>query len=241
MALVFVTSAGLGGAAAELAGLSRRDAQLASAWLLQGTVGVVGYAGWRRLARGDPARGDPEGGGKGAPPPGTAAAWRWVRAGLAGVPFGVVLVGAQAAVNALVGAGAQAAGWGEVVRRLGVEEQQSLNALVLQAEGIRFFSLVVLLVLLAPVSEELFFRGYLYGLLRGPGGMKPFPGAAVSALAFAGLHAYVVHLPALWVVGVLLALWYERRRRLAAAIGAHVGANALTLALLLVGRIPAAS
>lgn len=227
-----MVAAGLGGAVVSALGLPRPAADVAAAWVLQGTVGALGFAGRRRLMSlqgqpGGPLRGGDDG-EEGA----------WVRPALGGLWFGGVLVVAQAAVNLLVELVARMAGWGETVRRIGLEEQRSLTALLFSSRGGWLLALVVLLVAVAPVSEELFFRGYLYALLRRLGHVPPLPAAATSALAFAGLHAYLVHLPALWVVGVLLALWYERSGRLASAIGAHVGANALTLALALLGRLP---
>lgn len=228
MAALFLVAAGLGGAVVSAMGLRRPAADVAAAWVLQGAVGVLGFAGRRRLMRlegqpGEPPRGDERAG---------------VRSVLGGLWFGAVLVIAQAAVNTLVELAARVAGWGEAVRRIGLEEQRSLTVLLFSSRGAWLVALVVLLVAVAPVSEELFFRGYLYCLLRRLGHVPPLPAAATSAVAFAGLHAYLVHLPALWVVGVLLALWYERSGRLASAIGAHVGANALTLALALLGRLP---
>lgn len=227
MAALFLVASGLGGAVASGLGFGRPAVDVIAAWVLQLVVGALGLAGRRRLRRLEGQSGE---------------AWA-VRAGarsvLGGLWFGAVLVTAQAAVNALVELAARMAGWGEAVRRIGLAEQRSLTTLLSTTGGVWLVALVVLLVAVAPVGEELFFRGYLYRLLRCLGNVPPFPAAATSAVAFAGLHAYLVHLPALWVVGVLLALWYERSGRLGAAIGAHMGANVLTLVLVLAGRVPA--
>ncbi len=223
IAALFLVASGLGGLAAVTLGMRRPAADVAAAWMLQLVVGALGLTGRRRLRRlGDPGE---------QPLP--------VRARLSslvsGLWFGAVLVAAQAAVNAVVMQAARLAGWEETVRRIGLAEQRSLMGLLFGTDGVWLAALVVLLVAVAPVVEETFFRGYLYRLLRGPGRVAPLPAAATSAVAFAGLHAYLVHLPALWVVGVLLALWYERHGRLSAAVGAHMGANLLTLALVLTG------
>ena len=227
--LLFLVASGLGGVVASSLGLRRPAADVAAAWVLQTVLGALGFVGRRRLVSLGVHMGEP-----GEPKAGA----RWV---LHALWFGTVLVLVQAAVNTVVQLTARVVGWGELVRRIGLEEQRSLVALLLSSRGAWLVALLVLLVAVAPVSEELFFRGYLYCLLRRLGQVPPLPAAAASALVFAGLHAYLVHLPALWVVGVLLALWYERTGRLASAIGAHAVANVLTLALALAGRTPAGS
>lgn len=230
VAALFVVASSLGSVAVSGLGLARPAADVVAAWILQAAVGALGLLGRRRLRELDP---------RVAPVGATRAPASWVaaaRAAVRGLWFGAVLVAVQGGVNAGVQLAARAAGLGEAVQRLGAEEERLLSGLLFSTGGAWLVALVALLVAAAPLSEELFFRGYLYRLLRGPGGVPPFPAAAVSAMAFAGLHAYLVHLPALWVVGVLLALWYERSGHLASAVGAHAGANALTLALALLGR-----
>ncbi|HEY8417982.1 MAG TPA: CPBP family intramembrane glutamic endopeptidase [Limnochordales bacterium] len=77
-------------------------------------------------------------------------------------------------------------------------------------------------VLIAPVSEELFFRGYVHGVLRARLGN----GAAyASAAAFAAAHAYVVHFLPLFFIGFLLARLYERTGTLVAPMAAHAVVN----------------
>ena len=223
VAALFAAAAGLGALAALLLGPGRPAADVAAAWMLQLMVGALGLAGRRRLQRLEGA------GGR------ALRVREALRSMAGGLWFGAVLVAAQAAVNGLVMQAARLAGWEETVRRIGLAEQRSLTHLLSTAGGPWLAALVVLLVAVAPVVEETFFRGYLYRLLRGPGNVAPLPAAATSAVAFAGLHAYLVHLPALWVVGVLLALWYERHGRLSAAVGAHMGANLLTLVMVLAG------
>lgn len=101
-------------------------------------------------------------------------------------------------------------------------------------------ALVLTVVVLAPVSEELFYRGLLYGAIR-----KRFKVAQsealtgwfpiiVSSLIFSAVHFQLLLFPALFFVGVTFALIYEKSQRLAPAIWAHVGFNATTLFNLLV-------
>jgi hypothetical protein len=95
------------------------------------------------------------------------------------------------------------------------------------------FTLVV-----APVAEELFFRGVLFRALRDRHGFL------LAALGSAGMFALVHLVPggglenlvlvtATAGMGLGLALLYERRRNLLAPLAAHVAFNLLGLVVLL--------
>jgi membrane protease YdiL (CAAX protease family) len=73
-----------------------------------------------------------------------------------------------------------------------------------------FFLLVVVLTvcLLAPLCEELFFRGAFYGWMRGR--LPPSVAIPVSAVVFAGAHVIVPLMPTLFVFG-LGAAWIRER------------------------------
>ncbi|MFS8524894.1 MAG: CPBP family intramembrane glutamic endopeptidase [Limnochordales bacterium] len=81
---------------------------------------------------------------------------------------------------------------------------------------------VFVAVVLAPVSEELFFRGYLHAVFR-----HRAPGHALflSSLVFAALHLYIIHFVPVFFIGLLLAALYERRGSLIAPIVAHAFSN----------------
>lgn len=71
----------------------------------------------------------------------------------------------------------------------------------------------------APIAEEFLFRGMLYRLLRVK--MRVAAAVAVSALAFAFLHFIPPLVPALLVMGVVLALVAERYDSLYPAMLVH--------------------
>jgi membrane protease YdiL (CAAX protease family) len=85
----------------------------------------------------------------------------------------------------------------------------------------------VVAVIVAPVTEELIFRGCLYGMLRSFAGRVP--AIAISAILFALIHGHVPSLPGLIVLAAGLALVYERCGSLWAPISMHAGFNALTI------------
>ena len=84
------------------------------------------------------------------------------------------------------------------------------------------------LAFITPMSEELFFRGFIFrGLLTK---MGPWWAIAVSALLFSGFHLSVGVLIPIFITGLLLAWLYWKTGSLWAAIGAHAGQNVLALA-----------
>jgi membrane protease YdiL (CAAX protease family) len=87
-----------------------------------------------------------------------------------------------------------------------------------------FVVLIVLTVcLVAPVCEELFFRGALYGWMRGR--MPAFAAIPVSALVFAGAHVIVPLLPTLFVFGLGAAWIRERTGSTLNSFGMHATQN----------------
>jgi membrane protease YdiL (CAAX protease family) len=88
---------------------------------------------------------------------------------------------------------------------------------------------VLLIVIAAPVSEEVCFRGMLFGGLREK---LPRLGAALlSGLIFGGLHALtgVSAVPPLIVFGFLLALLYEKTGSIVPGIVLHMLNNSVAL------------
>jgi CAAX protease family protein len=89
----------------------------------------------------------------------------------------------------------------------------------------------VAVVIGAPLGEEVFFRGFLHGSLRGRMG---FPAAAgISSLAFALFHVSPFLILLMVFVGFALAWLFERRGSLIATIGAHAMFNVIGFTLLL--------
>ncbi|HQH28113.1 MAG TPA: type II CAAX endopeptidase family protein [Oligoflexia bacterium] len=92
------------------------------------------------------------------------------------------------------------------------------------------FLVVVLAVIIAPVVEEIMFRGALYSWLRE--GLRPFPAMLFSSLLFAALHPQgAIGLVPLTFIGLVLAFVREWRGNLTTCIMAHACVNGGTLAL----------
>jgi membrane protease YdiL (CAAX protease family) len=89
----------------------------------------------------------------------------------------------------------------------------------------------VLLIGVAPFAEELFFRGFLYQAFRNSFGI--LPGALLSAVIFGAIHFEFFKLVQLAILGVILALLFEKTKSLWPPIMLHAVNNALAFAVLM--------
>jgi membrane protease YdiL (CAAX protease family) len=89
----------------------------------------------------------------------------------------------------------------------------------------------VLLVLVAPLFEEIFFRGFLYQAFRNSIGV--LPGAVLSGLLFGAIHLQLFKLVQLAILGVILALLFEKTSSLWPAVMLHGINNTLAFIYLL--------
>ena len=97
----------------------------------------------------------------------------------------------------------------------------------LSTEG--FLVVAVIAVVVAPITEEILFRGLIYPTLRRY--LGPLGAISVSAGAFAVLHVHLPTLAPLFVIGFVLAYLYERTGSLTASIAAHAANNLHTMLL----------
>src|ERR1700761_5246974 len=88
---------------------------------------------------------------------------------------------------------------------------------------------VLLIVIAAPISEEMCFRGMLFGGLRER--LPKIPAAIICGLVFGGLHAFtgLTAVPPLIVFGFLLCLLYEKTGSIVPGIMLHMLNNSVAL------------
>lgn len=88
---------------------------------------------------------------------------------------------------------------------------------------------ILLIAIAAPISEEIFFRGMLYGGMRRR--MRPLAAALLSALIFGSLHAFtgLSAVPPLIVFGFVIALLYEKTGSVVPCILLHMLNNSIAL------------
>ena len=97
--------------------------------------------------------------------------------------------------------------------------------------GLDVTLMLVMTVVMAPVTEEVFFRGLLQGALRDR--LGTVWAVAISSVAFALTHVQGVQLPALLLVGVVQGVLVVRTGRLGPALWSHASFNAVTVIALL--------
>lgn len=114
------------------------------------------------------------------------------------------------------------------------EQEDFTRELGLDEGGIAAFVAGALIVVAAPISEEVFFRGFMYGGLRRR--MPMWAAAILSGLVFGLLHYTgpdsIGVVPQLAVLGVLLAWLYERTGSLWPPVLLHALNNGIALAVL---------
>jgi membrane protease YdiL (CAAX protease family) len=109
-------------------------------------------------------------------------------------------------------------------------EQQAVETLQNAQTWDSRIYLTVFTILIAPVAEEILFRGILYPAIKQGG----YPRVALwgTALFFAAIHGSLTVFLPLLVLGLALAYLYEKTNNLLAPITAHAVFNAINVAFL---------
>ena len=140
-------------------------------------------------------------------------------------PFNAV-VGCLAASAALIVVLVGSVAWGLVLQRLGWRGQPSVRDLF--GPGWQGLALAVLAVVgVAPVAEEVLFRGLVFPALRQRWGLCL--GAGVSSLLFAAFHLSPASLPSLFFTGLILSLVCHYCDSLWPALWLHMGVNLMAV------------
>lgn len=127
-------------------------------------------------------------------------------------------------------------GYPRLMQWLGVESTQESVKLLQQHQDPAILGLMALAAMVvAPLCEELIFRGYLYPAAKRFAG--PWVAGLASALIFAAAHGALAPLLPLFVFGVLLTLAYELTGSLWAPIAMHFCFNASTVIIQFAVRI----
>ncbi len=96
-------------------------------------------------------------------------------------------------------------------------------------------TVTALVVVAAPITEEILFRGFLFSALRDQFGARR--AIVLSAAVFSLIHGSLIATIPLFLLGLLLAWAFHRTRTLAAPIAIHMTHNTVTIFLLLRSRL----
>jgi membrane protease YdiL (CAAX protease family) len=94
-------------------------------------------------------------------------------------------------------------------------------------EPARRIPIILLAIVIAPLAEEFFFRGFLYGVLKRYAGA--IPALVFTGVAFALIHLHVPSLLPLFLLACVLTLAYELSGSLLVPMAMHALFNAITL------------
>ncbi|MDB6021469.1 MAG: abortive infection protein [Pedosphaera sp.] len=111
--------------------------------------------------------------------------------------------------------------------------QEAVNEINKAGSPANLVYLSVFAVVIAPLAEEILFRGVIFALFKKIG----YPRIAFwgSALAFAAMHLTVSIFLPLFVFGLVLAWLYDKTGNLLASLTAHAFFNAINLGLIFYG------
>jgi membrane protease YdiL (CAAX protease family) len=97
-----------------------------------------------------------------------------------------------------------------------------------------------LAIAVAPVCEEIFFRGFIYNALRPR--MPAMRAALLQSFIFAALHTFgIVHSVGVFFLGLILTAVYEWRKSLLASIFVHAGNNLMAVVGLILLMVASAN
>ena len=147
-------------------------------------------------------------------------------------PGRAVRMGLGWGVVAWIGAGLASAAVVTLLESLGIDvSPQAVEQALWRVEP---WVAVVAAVVLAPVAEELFFRGVVFNaFLRERGPRLAYLG---SAALFAVIHQSIVALLPIFLLGLALAWVYDRTGSLLAPIVMHAVVNGISVAIVLLVR-----
>jgi len=147
-------------------------------------------------------------------------------------PGGAIRAGLGWGIVAWFGATAASAGVVWVLESLGIDAEPQAAERAIQI--LDPWLVILAVVILAPIAEEVFFRGVVFNAWLREGGRRwAFIG---SSALFALIHASVVALLPIFLLGLALAWIYQRTGNLLAPIAMHAMVNGVSVALALLVR-----
>ena len=112
----------------------------------------------------------------------------------------------------------------DITRELGTDTESAISIVIAG----------LLIVIVAPLSEELFFRGFVFGAMRRS--MSLWPAALISAVVWGSLHLSGGDIGVaiqISIFGIILAWLYERSGTLWAPVTAHLINNTIAFVVLI--------
>lgn len=118
-----------------------------------------------------------------------------------------------------------------IMELTGSPEQQEVVQSMMDGNAAQKLILAVAAIVMAPIGEEVCFRGFIYNILRGRAGV--WGAAMATGLLFGVVHCSLVQLLPLTVFGILQCLLYERSKTLLLPMAVHAVFNSLNVMVIL--------
>lgn len=136
----------------------------------------------------------------------------------------------------VIGALMVASGWQSWVQdSLGSKPQEAVTLVRETSDMGLLVAMAVAAIVVAPIAEEVIFRGYLYPVL------KRFTdrwfASVFTGVFFGVIHFNLMALPMLALMGVVLAVIYEKSGSLWVPVGCHAAFNATSVGVMLLSRM----
>ena len=152
----------------------------------------------------------------------------WLGLRWQGWPWILLIAPGTVVLMWLIFGGLQYSGYVEWMESLGVETVQDTVKLLQESDdplvlGLMAFAAVIV----APLCEEVVFRGYFYPVMKKFGGISV--AAPCSALVFAAAHGSLTALLPLFIFGGVLVFLYEKTGSLWAPVAVHFCFNGATV------------
>jgi uncharacterized protein len=116
----------------------------------------------------------------------------------------------------------------------GIEAPSSKIEVLVRNGSLSSNILLIVVTVIAPLSEEVFFRGFLYSAFKKSWGVNV--ALFLSSFLFAAVHLEIYSFIPIMIIGWLLAYLFEKTKSLMPAIFLH-GAYNLVLILILLGEL----
>ncbi|MGE4564180.1 MAG: lysostaphin resistance A-like protein [Victivallaceae bacterium] len=137
----------------------------------------------------------------------------------------------------VVGNGVLTILWVLAFKKIGfpIDSEQDVARLLYDSDGVARFRLLFLVLVVAPVFEELFYRRLLFNLLLPLGGLVAF---VVTALIFSLSHGFAAGIPALFLLGSMFQYTYLKNGDILYPIIFHILFNLnSTLMIIFLGMV----
>jgi membrane protease YdiL (CAAX protease family) len=110
-------------------------------------------------------------------------------------------------------------------------EQDIVKGLRRLNNSTELISVFIMIVIIAPIIEEILFRGLIYRVFKGI--LGPFFAAVLSSVLFSFVHLNLLSFPYLFIFGIILCVYYEKENTIIIPILIHSIFNLIMFTLIL--------